>query len=93
MTGWRDDTEQLGAAGLGQRRRQGRLAETRCLTAFFAGAILSEKWREADELKEKAIEAYRNEKHAIGKMYMKKWDAAVDEILALNKQIRDLNKE
>ena len=51
------------------------------------------KWREADELKEKAIEAYRNEKHAIGKMYMKKWDAAVDEILALNKKIRDLNKE
>ena len=51
------------------------------------------KWREADELKEKAIEAYRNEKHAIGKMYMLKWDAAVDEILALNKKIRDLNKE
>ena len=51
------------------------------------------KWREADELREKAIEAYRNEKHAIGKMYMQKWDAAVDEILALNKQIRDLNKE
>ena len=51
------------------------------------------KWREADELREKAIEAYRNEKHAIGKMYIKKWDAAVDEILALNKQIRDLNKE
>ena len=51
------------------------------------------KWREADELKEKAIEAYRNEKYAIGKMYMQKWDTAVDEILALNKQIRDLNKE
>ena len=28
------------------------------------------KWREADELKEKAIEAYRNEKHMIGKTYM-----------------------
>ena len=51
------------------------------------------KWREADELKEKAIEAYRNEKHAIGKMYMQKWDAAVDEILALNEKIKDLNKE
>lgn len=51
------------------------------------------KWREADELKEKAIEAYRNEKHAIGKMYMQKWDTAVDEILAINEKIRDLNKE
>lgn len=51
------------------------------------------KWREADELKEKAIEAYRNEKHMIGKTYMQKWDAAVDEILAINKKIRDLNKE
>lgn len=51
------------------------------------------KWREADELKEKAIEAYRNEKYMIGKTYMQKWDAALDEIIELNKQIRDLNKE
>ena len=51
------------------------------------------KWREADELKEKAIKAYRNENHAIGKMYMQKWDAALDEIIEINKQIRDLNKE
>ena len=51
------------------------------------------KWREADELKEKAIEAYRNEKHMIGKTYMRQWDTAVDEILAINEKIRDLNKE
>ena len=51
------------------------------------------KWREADELKEKAIEAFRNEKPAIGKAYMYKWNAAVDEICAIDKKIRDLNKE
>ena len=51
------------------------------------------KWREADELKEKAIEAYRDGKHPIGNRYMQKWDAAGVEIRALNKQIRDLNKE
>ena len=51
------------------------------------------KWREADEIKEKAIEAYRNGKPAIGNRYMHIWDAAVAEISALNKQIRDLNKE
>ena len=51
------------------------------------------KWREADELKEKAIEAFRNEKPAIGKAYMRQWDTAVDEICAIDKKIRDLNKE
>ena len=51
------------------------------------------KWREADELKEKAIEAFRNEKQAIGKAYMRQWDTAVDEICAIDKKIRDLNKE
>ena len=51
------------------------------------------KWREADELKEKAIEAFRNEKPAIGKAYMRQWDTAVGEIRAINKKIRDLNKE
>ena len=51
------------------------------------------KWREADELKEKAIEVFRNEKPAIGKAYMRQWDTAVDEIRAIDKKIRDLNKE
>ena len=51
------------------------------------------KWREADELKEKAIEAFRNEKPAIGKAYMRQWDTVVDEIRAIDKKIRDLNKE
>ena len=51
------------------------------------------KWREADELKEKAIEAFRNEKPAIGKAYMRQWDTAVGEIRGIDRQIRDLNKE
>ena len=50
-------------------------------------------WRHADEQKEKAIEAHRNEKHAVGKMYMTNYDKTLDEILKLQDEIDRLSKE
>ena len=51
------------------------------------------KYREASEHKEKAIEAYRNEKYMIGKTHMKTHDRAISEVLELQDKINNLTKE
>ena len=50
-------------------------------------------WREADIAKDKAIEAYRNEKYMIGKTYMKTHDRVISEVLELEDKINNLTKE
>ena len=50
-------------------------------------------WKEADIAKDKAIEAYRNEKYMIGKTYMKTHDRAISEVLELQDKINNLTKE
>ena len=51
------------------------------------------KYREAAEQKEKAITAYRNEKHLVGKLYMTQYDTTHNEIDELHKKIDNFNKE
>ena len=51
------------------------------------------KYREASEHKEKAIEAFRKDKHLVGKRYMTKYDTTYNEIDELHKKIDNFNKE
>ena len=51
------------------------------------------KYREAAEHKEKAIEAFRKDKHMVGKSYMTKYDTTNNEIDELHKKINNLTKE
>lgn len=50
-------------------------------------------WRKADEQKEKAIEAFRNEKHMVGKTYMQRYDTTLSEILEIQAEIDKMSKE
>ena len=51
------------------------------------------KYREASEHKEKAIEAFRKNKHLVGKSYMTRYDTTYNEIDELHKKIDNFNKE
>ena len=51
------------------------------------------KYREASERKEKAIEAFRNDKHLVGKLYMTQYDTTHNEIDELQDKINNLTKE
>ena len=51
------------------------------------------KYREVSERKEKAIEAFRNDKHLVGKLYMTQYDTTYNEIDELHKKIDNFNKE